>query len=250
VAGHVALLLLKVGENAMAFNNSSYFAGVGTVVAAISLGFAGGAMITTSAVQPPNRLERVTSTATPPSAPSSATLASTVSSSPVSQQTSVTTPAAQPPAQVQAAAPTAPAIDSLPVQQPQPAAPVAAKSDVKTDAATNIQQPPPSPPQAARNEDAAPAKNDRANAHPAEPNREASRKHGEERKFSERKRRQDLDQATNVVRQMPRDGAVDRVAEEDDAPRVIDGPPRRFGLFGNDEDSPRAPPPRFGLFGN
>jgi hypothetical protein len=47
VAGHAALLLLQVGENAMAFSNSSYFAGIGTVVAAISLGFAGGAMITT-----------------------------------------------------------------------------------------------------------------------------------------------------------------------------------------------------------
>jgi hypothetical protein len=86
-------------------------------------------------------------------------------------------------------------------------------------------------------------------------NREASRKRGDERKFSERKRRQDLerqnlDEATNVVRQMPRDGVVDRVVEEDDAPRVINGPPRHFGLLGNDEDSPRAPPPRFGLFGN
>jgi hypothetical protein len=87
-------------------------------------------------------------------------------------------------------------------------------------------------------------------------NREASRKRGDERKFSERKRRQDLerqnlDEATNVVRQMPRDGAVDRVVDEDDAPRIVNSPPRRFGLFGDGEDSPRgAPPPRFGLFGN
>jgi hypothetical protein len=85
-------------------------------------------------------------------------------------------------------------------------------------------------------------------------NREASRKRTDDRKFAERKRRQDferqnLDEATNVVRQMPRGGAVDRVVEEDDAPRVIEGPPRRFGLFGSDEDSPRGPPPRFGLFG-
>jgi hypothetical protein len=63
--------------------------------------------------------------------------------------------------------------------------------------------------------------------------------------------RQNLDEATNVVRQMPRDGVVDRVVEEDDATRVIDGPPRRFGLFGSDEDATRAmPSPRFGLFGN
>jgi hypothetical protein len=122
---------------------------------------------------------------------------------------------------------------------------------------TNVQQ----APQTARSEDAAPTRTERTNARSVEPNREisrsadinreTSRKRGDERKFSERKRRQDLDEATNVDRQMPRDGAIDRVVEEDDAPRVIDGPPRRFGLFGSAEDSPRAPPPpRFGLFGN
>jgi hypothetical protein len=224
----------------MAFSNSSYFAGIGTVVAAISLGFAGGAMITTNAVQPPNRLERVISTATPPSAPSNVTPASTASSNQASQQASVTTPAVQSPAVA------------------------------KIDAVTNVQQPTnaqaPPPPQAARNEDSASAKNERANLRSAEPNREASRsadinreasrKRGDERKFSEHKRRQDLerqnlDEATNVVRQMPRGGAVDRVVEEDDAPRFSDSAPRRLGLFGSDEDSPRAsPPPRFGLFGN
>jgi hypothetical protein len=234
----------------MAFSSSSYFAGIGTVVAAISIGFAGGAMITTSAVQPPNRLERVTASATPPSS---------ASSSPVSQQANVATPATQqPPAQIQAAA------VSTPV-----AAKADIKADTKTDTATNAQQPPPSPPQAAkneaRNEDAAPARNERANVRPADSNREAtrsaevnrepSRKRGDDRKFAERKRRQDLerqnlDDATNVVRQMPRNSTVE-VIDEDDAPRVIDGPPRRFGLFGNNEDSPRGPPPpRFGLFGN
>jgi hypothetical protein len=60
-----------------------------------------------------------------------------------------------------------------------------------------------------------------------------------------------LDEASNVVRQMPRDSAVDRVVDEDNAPRIVNSPPRRFGLFGDGEDSPRAaPPPRFGLFGN
>jgi hypothetical protein len=130
-----------------------------------------------------------------------------------------------------------------------------------TDAA-NIQ---PAPPSITKAEDAAPARNERANVRAAEPNRDAarsaemnrepSRKRGDERKFVERKRRQDLerqnlDDATNVVRQMPRDRAVE-VVDEDDAPRIVNGPPRRFGLFRDDEDSPRAaPPPRFGLFGN
>jgi hypothetical protein len=241
----------------MAFSSSSYFAGVGTVVAAISLGFAGGAMLTTSAVQPPNRLERVTSSAPlPPSAPSS----------PASEQSGGTAPPAPPqqPPQTVAAAPSAPAADSQPVQQPQPPAP--ARIDVKTDAATNAQQPLPASPSVAKIEDAAPAKNERANARPAEvnreasrsaePNREASRKKAEERKFTERRRRQDLqdlDEATNVVRQMRHDGPLDEVIERDAAPRLIEGPPRRFGLFGRDDDSPRVvngPPPRFGLFGN
>jgi hypothetical protein len=108
-------------------------------------------------------------------------------------------------------------------------------------------------------------KSERANVRPADSNREAarsvevnretSRKRGDDRKFSERKRRQDLerqnlDDATNVVRQMPRDRTVE-VVDEDDAPRIVNGPPRRFGLFRDDGDSPRAaPPPRFGLFGN
>ena len=246
----------------MAFNSSSYFVGVGTAFAAIAIGFAGGAMITTSTVQPPNRLERVAAgTAAPPSsAPSNATLASTASPGQASQQASVTTPAPQPQAAATAPAPavasSAPAADSTPVQQPQPATPAA-----KTDAA-NIQ---PAPPSVTKAEDAAPTRNERANVRPADSNREAarsaemnrepSRKRGDERKFVERKRRQDLerqnlDDATNVVRQMPHDRAVE-VIDEDDAPRIVNGPPRRFGLFRDDEDSPRAaPPPRFGLFGN
>jgi hypothetical protein len=239
----------------MAFSSSSFFVGVGTVAAAISLGFAGGAMLTTSTVQPQNRLEPVTTAAAPPSS---------VSSSKASEQANMTTPPAQP--QTPATAPSAPVADSTPVPQPSPAAPVAGKIDTKidtkTDAAPNVQQPPPTttPPQTIKSEDAAPVKNQRASTRPAEPNREASRptdpnrdvarKRTDDRRFTERNRRQELDEVTDVVRQMPRDRAVN-VVEREDAPRVIDGPPRRFGLFGNDEDSPRAaPPPRFGLFGN
>jgi hypothetical protein len=244
----------------MAFSSSSFFIGVGTVVAAISLGFAGGAMITTSTVQPQNRLERVTTATAPPSSVSSSKAPEQANlTAPPAQQPQPQIPATTPAPQVVATAPSAPVADSQTAQHP--AAPVAAKVDTKTDAAVNAQQPPTTPPQTAKGEDAVPAKNQRASTRPTEPNREASRsadpnrdasrKRTDERSFTERKRRQDLDEATNVVRQMPRDGTIDRVVEENDAPRVIDGPPRRFGLFGNDEDSPRAPPPpRFGLFGN
>jgi hypothetical protein len=47
----------------MAFNTTSFFAGVGTAFAAITLGFAGGAMITISPKMEPNRLERVAASA-------------------------------------------------------------------------------------------------------------------------------------------------------------------------------------------
>ena len=241
----------------MAFSSSSYFAGIGTAFAAIAVGFAGGAMITTSAVQPPNKLEqRAASNATPPSsAPSNVN----AYFNRVIQPGSATSKRDN---ARDAAAGSGPGRHSRCAANDRQPRPTIA---TKTDAAANAQQPPTSPPQAARNEDAAPAKNERANVRPAELNRQASRsgdmkretsrRRDDELKFAERKRRQDLerqdlDEATSVVRQMPRDGATDRVVEEDDAPRVIDGPPRRFGLFGDDEDSPRAPPPRFGLFGN
>jgi len=49
----------------MTFSTTSFLAGVGTVFAAVALGFAGGALITTTPRVEPNRLERVT--ASPPS---------------------------------------------------------------------------------------------------------------------------------------------------------------------------------------
>jgi hypothetical protein len=56
----------------MAFNPSSYFAGVGTVVLAMGLGFSGGLVVTGSnhKFDPPNRVERVASAAPLRSAPS------------------------------------------------------------------------------------------------------------------------------------------------------------------------------------
>ena len=40
---------VDIGGNEMAFSGSSYFAGIATAFAAIAVGFAGGAMVTTSA---------------------------------------------------------------------------------------------------------------------------------------------------------------------------------------------------------
>ena len=253
----------------MAFSGSSYFFGIGTAFAAIAVGFAGGTMITTSTVQPPNRLERVNASA-------GATTSSAASSG--AEQANAAKPAPQdaPPSPVVAAAPSAPAADSQTPPQAQAAAPAAAK----TDAAANVQERAApaaaaknsAPAPIARSDDAASAKNERTTVGRApDPNRDVSRsadlsretprkraddrKPSDDRKFSDRRRRdQDerrLDEATNVVRQMPRGNAVDEIVERDDAPRFRMRP-RHFEVYG-DDDAPRVvnePPPRFGLFGD
>jgi hypothetical protein len=214
----------------MAFNSSSYFVGVGTAFAAIAIGFAGGAMIPTDAVQPPNRLEQVAAGKTPPPGSGAApSIASNATAPPAQEPPAQTVIAAPPPPPVTvAAAPSAAVVDPQPVQQPQPAPAPVAKS--------------PAPAPVVKNEDAAPLKNERASARPVEVNKEPSHKKIEERKFSEdrklpeRKRRpdlQELDEVTNVVRRLPRDGAIDEVVERDEAPRLIDSPRPRIGLFGN-----------------
>jgi hypothetical protein len=76
----------------MAFSGSSYFAGIGTAFAAIAVGFAGGAMVTTSAVQPPNRLERVSAA---PIAPSNADAAPASVASSSAEQANTAKPSQQ-----------------------------------------------------------------------------------------------------------------------------------------------------------
>ena len=239
----------------MAFSGSSYFFGIGTAIAAVAVGFAGGAMITTSTVQPPNRLERVA-------------VGSVV---PPAEQANTAKPAPQdtPPSPVAAAAPPAPAADPQPAPPPQPAAPAAANTT------TNVQEraaPAAVAKNAAaapvtKNDDTASAKSERATVGRAsdpsrdvsrstDPNRDTARRRADDRRpsddrrFSDRRRRQDqqdsdqrrLDEATNVVRQMPRGEVVEdirgrprrfEVFEDDDAPRAVNGPPPRFGLFGD-----------------
>jgi hypothetical protein len=192
----------------MAFSNSSYFAGVGTVFAAVTLGFAVGAMITSGGVQPPNRLERVASSAVLP--------ASNVH--PADAQKAA-------PGEPPAAVPTAAGDDPRPVvQQPPPPPAIMVKSEAAANA--NVQQPSPAPPIVTRSEDAVTAKNERASLRSADLKREPYRKREEERRFAERKKRQEIEDAANAVRQMRRDGVIDQVVERDRTPR--------FGLFGND----------------
>jgi hypothetical protein len=257
----------------MAFSGSSFFVGVGTAFAAVAVGFAGGAMITTSAVQPPNRLERLNSGTTvgSNSKPTPEQVASSAREQPS---------AASPPPQL-----TPSAIAATPDPQPsQPAASLAAKTetntdaksdakasdakaDGKTDTATPVRQQGvtaakstagAAPVTVAKGDDAAPAKGDRANARSADSSREVSRKRTDDRRFSERRRQQDqderrLDEATNAVRQMPRDATVGEVVERDPPPRYV-GRPRHVEVYEDDDGPQRVvnEPPRafFGLFGN
>ena len=228
----------------MAFSSSSYFAGVATAFVAVAVGFAGGAMVTTSAVQSPNRLERVTSSAPlPPSASSAAPeRPDGVSSQPdVTSAQDAVTPS--PPA----TAPS-PAADSQPASA-KPA--VNSGTTAKTDAAaTNIQS---APAPSAKRESAASSKNERANARSNDSRRGTYRGRAEDRKFVERKRQQNLDEATNIVRQMPHDSAADQViVEREDQPRLVERAPRS-GFFGIEDGPPRLrgdAPARFGFFGN
>jgi len=232
----------------MPFSSSSYFAGVATAFVAVAVGFAGGAMVTTSAVQPPNRLERVTSSAPlPPSASnSSPERPNGASSQPDlrSAQDAVTP-------SLPTTAPR-PAADSQSAAQPASAKPAANSGTTeKTDAAaTNVQ----SAPAPSANREGAPSKNERASARPNDSRRAAYRRRAEDRKFVERKRQQDLDDATNTVRQMPRDRAADPVVvEREDRPRLAEERLPRSGFFGIEDGPPRPradAPPRFGFFGN
>ena len=224
----------------MPFSSSSYFAGVATAFVAVAVGFAGGAMVTTSAVQPPNRLERVTSSAPlPPTASNSSPERPNGTSSQPEVRSAQDAVTPSPPAPAPR-----PAADSLP-----PAANSGATE--KTDAAaTNVQ----STPAPSANRESAPSKDERASARPNESRRAAYRRRAEDRKFVERKRQQDLDDATNTLRQMPRDRAADPVVvEREDRPRLAEERLPRSGFFGIEDGPPRPradAPPRFGVFGN
>lgn len=239
----------------MAFSSSSYFAGVATAFVAVGVGFAGGALVTTSAVQPPNRLDRVaSSTPLPQSTPSSS---APEQPNAASVQESITPPAS--------VAVSARAADAQPAQQAAPAEFVAAGSDTanrkdtasketttRSDVAAKSAQPAPPPAAKSENasakaENAAPSKNERANARSIDSRRETYRKRANDRKYDdrkyvERKRQQDLDEATNTVRQLRPDRTGDQVVVEREEPTGFERRRPRFSFFGNEDDSPRSVP--------
>jgi hypothetical protein len=218
----------------MAFNMTSFFVGVGTVFAAVAVGFGGGAMMTsTTKVEQPNKLERAVASTPAPSPVIAAktqtpevqsTSTATVPSTPTG-----TAPDAQPTAARNDAAESPPAPDRTvsltpaPASQPVPSqpAPVIAKDDAtsQADAVKKAQ-------------DGEPSKE----AAPKKPERRAER-------HRERRRYQDVDSAANAVRQIQRDDGGQQFPRDD---RV-----RQFRDDGQQEVVVRRyESPRFGFFGD
>jgi hypothetical protein len=186
------------------------------VFAAVVVGFAGGAMITTSSkVDPPNRLERVTAgtsaaqvpaTETKPAVPITPAAAAAAAPPPAAPAVEARNDAAQaspPPDRVVSLTPT-----PQPAETPKP-----------------VVAPQQSP--AAASDDAASKSDTVQKARESEARKEAAVKRAERRaEWRERRKRQDLESAANAVRQMRRDDGPVEVIQRDDTPRS--------GFFGDD----------------
>jgi hypothetical protein len=184
----------------MTFNTTSFLAGVGTMFAAVALGFAGGAMITSSPKVEQNRLERVAANV------------------PVVTQTAA--PKADP-----TAVPAVPAARSETVETapaPDRVIPMTAAATAQTTSA------PSALPQPVMVRDDTTSQIDSAKrAREGELRKEAELKKAERRaERRERRKRQGIEAATNAVRQMQRDGGIQEVSQRDESPRL--------GFFGND----------------
>jgi len=169
----------------MAFSTTSFFAGVGTAFVAITLGFAGGAMITASPKVEPNRVERVAANA--PIVTPAVVAKSETSASP-------SVPAAR--ADVPE---TPPATDRvIALTQPQ-----------NSEQNVAFQPRPP-----ITKEDAAARVDDVKKVREGELRRDRA----EARR--ERRKRQEIQAAANAVRQLQRDGRLQEVSEREDTPRL------------------------------
>lgn len=192
----------------MAFNTTSYLAGVGSVVVILSTGFAGGYMLANPTHQdPPNRLQRLA--------------AAGQDAKPVTQATPATKP--------EIVATVAPASTPAPAT-PQPAAADPPAQPASVPAAAKAAEPVRSVAQATA-EKANAEKSGTEKARIAEA-KAAEKKRGETRKFAGRQRKQrELEIATVAVRRM----IHDRDNEEFAAMDQPEPPPAempRLGLFG------------------
>ena|ERR1700674_5192351 len=194
----------------MAFSTTSFFAGVGTVFAAVTIGFAGGAMITTSPKLEPNRLERVAASAPAVTPSAKAETPATPPATPVATEAKAETPDP------------APATDRVIAMAPAPSAQPSA---------------PPQPQPVTAKDDSAPQIGSVSKIRESELRREREKDsmvQRTERRAEARpqlRKRQEIEAAANAVRQMQRDNAVQEVSQRDDSPR--DGS-SRLGFFGNE----------------
>ena len=183
----------------MAFNTTSFFAGVGTMFAAVAIGFAGGALITSSPKTELNRVERIAASM-PAATPTVKT--ESVEAAPLPDRVIPVTPGQagqQPAAQQQALAQPAPT----------PSSPAVTVSDDAASQASQIES----------------AKKVRE----AELKKETEFRKAERREARRiRRKRQEIESAASAVRQLRRDGAIQQVSQSSPGPR--------FGFFGNDNN--------------
>jgi hypothetical protein len=219
----------------MAFNTTSYLAGVGSVVAALTIGFSSGFFFAAPKQNdPPNRLQRVASTAplaNPVSAPAVPAPTQEIPRQDIAAAAPTTSAAAAPPA--------APASTSDPVAvAPPPSAAASVAPPAQATPQAGASEPPavvaksPEPiPSAAERERVAQINGERIaeKIRAAEASRAAERKRIEARKLAERQRRQrEVQEAAIAVKRMLRDRDVEQVADRDD----VGFDTRRLGFFG------------------
>jgi hypothetical protein len=202
----------------MAFSTTSFFAGVGTVFAAMVVGFGGGAMMTSTTRVEPNKLERAAASTPAPSP----VVTAKAQAPEVPSTSTATAPEPQPAAARNDAAESPPAPDRTvaltptSASQPVPSqpAPVIAKNDATSQAETvkKVQD-------GESSREAAPKK----------PERHAER-------HRERRRRQDVESAANAVRQIQRDDYQRDDGQQEVIMRRYESPREspRFGFFGDD----------------
>jgi outer membrane biosynthesis protein TonB len=235
-----------------AFSTTSFLAGVGTVFAAVTIGFAGGALITTSPKTELNRVERAASqtppaqnTPVPPPAPIVAR--AETPASPPAPATTTLTETSPAPDRVIAMTP-APAPQSAATQTPAPSTQPTAGTQQAPPAQASPSPARAQPVTARDDRDDNASQTDSRKVHEGELRKEkefrwqrAERRAADgrnaEARYGERRKRQEIEAAANAVRQMRRDGTLQRddtlqdVSQREEAPRAP-----RFFLFGSDND--------------
>jgi chemosensory pili system protein ChpA (sensor histidine kinase/response regulator) len=233
----------------MTFNTTSYLAGVGSVVAVLSTGFAGGYFLASPThVDPPNRLQRLAAEDHATKAPAPATAAAKP------EIVAAATPAAAP---ATPAPPVAPVVQPVP-QQPDPQTAVLSAETKAAEPVRTVASQETSAPIAAGRLDADRANTEKLNADKANVEKvsadkartaeakQPERRRSEARKIAEQQRKQrELEVATIAVR---------RIIHDRDAPEIVRGreAPDRDApiIIETDQPEPAAPEmPHFTLFG-